>query len=96
MRGMIQSLNLSVAAAVCLNEISRQRTSVDPDGCRFAPTEAEQKKMVQSLTMRRRSYRTGPLSEESKSRLERTWERIINKSNRGLKDKICPIEHEPM
>ena len=46
MRGMIQSLNLSVAAAVCLNEISRQRTSVDPDGCRFAPTEAEQKKMV--------------------------------------------------
>ena len=96
MRGMIQSLNLSVAAAVCLNEISRQRTSVDPDGCRFAPTEAEQKKMVQSLTMRRRSYRTGPLSEESKSRLERTWEHIINKSNRGLKDKICPIEHEPM
>ena len=31
MRGMIQSLNLSVAAAVCLNEISRQRSCVGDD-----------------------------------------------------------------
>ena len=60
MRGMIQSLNLSVAAAVCLNEISRQRTSVDPDGCRFAPTEAEQN--IEALGVWTMNRNGGPVS----------------------------------
>ena len=58
MRGMIQSLNLSVAAAVCLNEISRQRAMVG-EGGRWAMTEDDQKKMVASLMMRRRGFRQG-------------------------------------
>jgi tRNA (guanosine-2'-O-)-methyltransferase len=85
MRGMIQSLNLSVAAAVCLNEISRQRSMVE-DANRWAMSEAEQKKMVEALIMRRRSFRTAPIGSISTSRqdlLEKTWTAIVEKSNRS-------------
>jgi len=93
MRGMIQSLNLSVAAAVCLNEISRQRSMIE-DGARWALSEEEQRKMASSLMMRRRGFRPGPITTESKDRLQKTWKQIMEKSNRSLPDKPSVIEHD--
>ena len=47
--GMVQSLNLSVAAAVCLYEVTRQRGR-DPD--RYALDAAERARLVQDLLRR--------------------------------------------
>lgn len=41
MEGMVQSLNLSVSAAVCLFEISRQRKEQDADHYRLSSSRAE-------------------------------------------------------
>ena len=93
MRGMIQSLNLSVAAAVCLNEISRQRSTIE-NGAAWSLSEDEQRKMASTLVMRRRSFRTGPLTSESRNRLQKTWQHIMEKSNKNIKDQLPVIEHD--
>jgi hypothetical protein len=56
------------------------------DANRWAMSEAEQKKMVEALIMRRRSFRTAPIGSISTSRqdlLEKTWTAIVEKSNRS-------------
>eukprot|EP00287_Rhodomonas_sp_CCMP768_P028555 CAMPEP_0202829704 /NCGR_PEP_ID=MMETSP1389-20130828/15689_1 /ASSEMBLY_ACC=CAM_ASM_000865 /TAXON_ID=302021 /ORGANISM="Rhodomonas sp., Strain CCMP768" /LENGTH=331 /DNA_ID=CAMNT_0049503289 /DNA_START=34 /DNA_END=1029 /DNA_ORIENTATION=+ len=79
MRGMIQSLNLSVATAVCLNEISRQRSAAN-GGERWRTSEEEQRRIAAALAMKRRGFRDAVTGDKSK-RLEKTWKYLVAKSN---------------
>jgi tRNA C32,U32 (ribose-2'-O)-methylase TrmJ len=50
MRGMVQSLNLSVTAALCLYELTRQRTARGLDG--YLYSDKEQQELVKEFLMR--------------------------------------------
>lgn len=79
MRGMIQSLNLSVATSVCLNEICRQRSIADnPEEYAMQPD--EQKNIVRQLSMKRRGFRQGGMTDAKNERLKRTWATMVRKS----------------
>mmetsp|Transcript_2340 Transcript_2340/g.5571 ORF Transcript_2340/g.5571 Transcript_2340/m.5571 type:complete len:356 (+) Transcript_2340:176-1243(+) len=93
MRGMIQSLNLAVSTAVCLNEICRQRTNSGRDEDYFL-SEDEQKKIVRHLSMKRRGYRM-EMTPEKKVRLQKTWATMVNKSVRaGYVGGNLDIDHQ--
>jgi tRNA C32,U32 (ribose-2'-O)-methylase TrmJ len=82
MRGMIQSLNLSVATAVCLSEIARQRAmSQDPDV--YLLDEDQRKKMAMSLSLKRRGFKDAQGQPEKDAqraaRLERTWNSVVER-----------------
>lgn len=82
MRGMIQSLNLSVATAVCLSEIARQRAmSEDPDA--YLLDEDQRRKMAMSLSLKRRGFKDAQGQPEKDAqravRLERTWNSVVDR-----------------
>ncbi|KAJ1487722.1 Alpha/beta knot methyltransferase [Baffinella frigidus] len=82
MRGMIQSLNLSVASAICLNEVTRQRMCLPGEGGeeRWLLPQEEQNRLAADLHQRRRGFR--PLSGERKTRLQKTWRTLVEKTDK--------------
>ncbi|EKX53506.1 hypothetical protein GUITHDRAFT_133205 [Guillardia theta CCMP2712] len=80
MRGMIQSLNLSVAAAICLSEICRQR-SQENDGERWTLSQEEQQKIAAAMQYRRRGFREN-VSKEKRARMEKTWSYLVQQSTK--------------